>query len=144
MFGCGGDRDKGKRPQMGKIAATLGDNVIVTDDNPRTEDAATIRAEVMAGIPAGKAVEMGDRRAAIARGVAALGPGDILVVAGKGHEQGQIVGKNVLPFDDVSEVKHAIEQVASSQRPATKGVLKNDENKTGKPPVDPRGDRKGP
>lgn len=106
VFGCGGDRDRGKRPMMGEIAVRLADHVIVTDDNPRTEDAAAIRAEVMAG--ARGATEIAGRRDAIRAAIAALGPDDVLVIAGKGHEQGQIVGKEVLPFDDVTEAKQAV------------------------------------
>jgi UDP-N-acetylmuramoyl-L-alanyl-D-glutamate--2,6-diaminopimelate ligase len=98
VIGCGGDRDKGKRPIMGRIAAEKSDIVIVTDDNPRTEAAATIRAEVLAGCPA--ATEIGDRAEAIAAGVAQLGPGDVLLVAGKGHEPGQIIGDSTHPFSD--------------------------------------------
>lgn len=103
VFGCGGDRDKGKRPQMGGIAVALADRVIVTDDNPRSEDAARIRADILAAAPG--AIEIADRQSAIAAAVAALAPGDILAVAGKGHEQGQIVGDTVLPFDDVAAVR---------------------------------------
>jgi UDP-N-acetylmuramoyl-L-alanyl-D-glutamate--2,6-diaminopimelate ligase len=99
LFGAGGDRDRGKRPQMGAVAARLADYVIVTDDNPRTEDPAAIRAEVMAG--ATGAIEIGGRRDAIAAAIAEAGPDDIVLLAGKGHEQGQIVGTQVLPFDDV-------------------------------------------
>jgi UDP-N-acetylmuramoyl-L-alanyl-D-glutamate--2,6-diaminopimelate ligase len=99
-FGAGGDRDQGKREPMGEVAAARADVVIVTDDNPRGEDAATIRAAVLKGAPG--AIEIGDRRAAIARAVAMAGPEDIVLIAGKGHEQGQIVGDLVLPFDDVS------------------------------------------
>jgi UDP-N-acetylmuramoyl-L-alanyl-D-glutamate--2,6-diaminopimelate ligase len=102
VFGCGGDRDKGKRPLMGAAAAKEADVVIVTDDNPRTEDAAVIRAEVLAGTPGAR--EIGDRAAAIHDGIAALGQGDILVVAGKGHETGQIIGAEVRPFSDREEV----------------------------------------
>ena len=98
VFGCGGDRDKGKRTIMGEIAVRLSDQAIVTDDNPRTEDAATIRREVMAG--AKGAQEIGDRAKAIAAGVAALRGGDSLLIAGKGHEEGQIVGTKVLHFSD--------------------------------------------
>jgi UDP-N-acetylmuramoyl-L-alanyl-D-glutamate--2,6-diaminopimelate ligase len=98
VFGCGGDRDRGKRPQMGGIAAALANQVIVTDDNPRSEDPAAIRKEILAGAPDAK--EIGDRGEAIAEAVAALRPGDVLVIAGKGHETGQIVGSQVLPFDD--------------------------------------------
>jgi UDP-N-acetylmuramoyl-L-alanyl-D-glutamate--2,6-diaminopimelate ligase len=107
VFGCGGDRDRGKRPQMGAIAQKLADRAIVTDDNPRTEDAAFIRSEVLAGMAKG-AVEIADRKTAIFEAVAGLKTGDVLVVAGKGHEQGQIVGNTILPFDDVSVVKSAL------------------------------------
>ncbi|TVV72154.1 UDP-N-acetylmuramoyl-L-alanyl-D-glutamate--2,6-diaminopimelate ligase [Sphingomonas solaris] len=104
MFGAGGDRDAGKRPEMGKVAADMGDVVIVTDDNPRGEDAAAIRAAVLAGAPG--ATEIGDRREAIAAAIATAGADDVVLLAGKGHEQGQIVGRGeamrVLPFDDVA------------------------------------------
>jgi len=106
VFGCGGDRDAGKRPQMGRIASALADRVIVTDDNPRSEDAAAIRRAVMAG--AGGAIEIGDRAEAIDAAVAELAAGDVLVLAGKGHEQGQIVGGTVLPFDDLTEARKAV------------------------------------
>lgn len=98
VFGCGGDRDKGKRPLMGKAAAALADRVIVTDDNPRTENAATIRAEVLAGCSGAR--EIADRAEAIRTAVAELCEGDVLVIAGKGHETGQIVGTAIYPFDD--------------------------------------------
>jgi UDP-N-acetylmuramoyl-L-alanyl-D-glutamate--2,6-diaminopimelate ligase len=106
VFGAGGDRDRGKRPIMGEIAARLADVAIVTDDNPRAEDPAAIRAEIRKGCPG--ALEIGDRRAAIAAGAARLRQGDVLVVAGKGHEQGQIVGETVYPFDDAAEVARAL------------------------------------
>ena len=107
VFGCGGDRDKAKRPQMGEIAARLADSVIVTDDNPRTEQACDIRREILAGCP--DAIEIGDRADAIRTAIAELGDGDILVIAGKGHEAGQIVGTTVLPFSDHAEaVKSAV------------------------------------
>jgi UDP-N-acetylmuramoyl-L-alanyl-D-glutamate--2,6-diaminopimelate ligase len=99
VFGAGGDRDRGKRPEMGAIAVAKGDLAIVTDDNPRSEDPAAIRAEILAGAPGAR--EIGDRRAAIAAAIAEAGSGDIVLLAGKGHEQGQIVGDKVLPFDDV-------------------------------------------
>ncbi len=105
VFGCGGDRDRGKRPLMGEIAGRLADQAIVTDDNPRSEDPAAIRKEILAALPG--ALEIGDRRRAIEAGIAALGHGDILVVAGKGHEPGQIVGDKVLPFDDRDAVRAA-------------------------------------
>ncbi|AMK24257.1 MULTISPECIES: UDP-N-acetylmuramoyl-L-alanyl-D-glutamate--2,6-diaminopimelate ligase [unclassified Sphingobium] len=100
LFGAGGDRDAGKRPQMGKVAAELADHVIVTDDNPRSEEPSSIRAAVMAGAPG--AEEIGGRRAAIAAAIAQAGADDIVLLAGKGHEQGQIIGDRVLPFDDVT------------------------------------------
>jgi len=106
VFGCGGDRDSGKRSVMGEIAARFADSVIVTDDNPRSEGAAEIRRQVMTGCP--DATEIGDRGEAIRAGVAALAPGDILVVAGKGHETGQIVGDKVLPFNDFEAVRNAV------------------------------------
>jgi UDP-N-acetylmuramoyl-L-alanyl-D-glutamate--2,6-diaminopimelate ligase len=107
VFGCGGDRDKGKRPLMGAMAAKYADRVIVTDDNPRSEEAAAIRREALAGCPG--AQEIGDRAEAIRAGIAALGAGDVLVVAGKGHESGQIVGSLVHPFSDRDEaIKAAI------------------------------------
>ena len=108
VMGCGGDRDKGKRPIMGAIAVEKSDVVIVTDDNPRTEKPETIRAEILAAAPG--AQEIGDRAEAIAAGVAMLGEGDVLVVAGKGHETGQIVGDKVLPFSDHDEVRKALER----------------------------------
>ncbi len=108
VMGCGGDRDKGKRPIMGAIAVERSDVVIVTDDNPRTENPETIRAEILAAAPG--AAEIGDRAKAIAAGVAMLGRGDVLVVAGKGHETGQIVGDKVLPFSDHDEVRKALER----------------------------------
>ncbi|MEK9724371.1 MAG: UDP-N-acetylmuramoyl-L-alanyl-D-glutamate--2,6-diaminopimelate ligase [Rhodospirillaceae bacterium] len=103
VLGCGGDRDPGKRPEMGRAAADVADYVIVTDDNPRTEDAAAIRRAAMAGCP--DALEIGDRAAAIAAAIERLQAGDILVVAGKGHETGQIVGTEVRPFDDAEVVR---------------------------------------
>jgi UDP-N-acetylmuramoyl-L-alanyl-D-glutamate--2,6-diaminopimelate ligase len=99
VFGAGGDRDVGKRAEMGAVAAQLSDLVIVTDDNPRSEDPAAIRREILAGAP--DAQEVGGRREAIAAAVAEAREGDIILLAGKGHEQGQIVGHRVLPFDDV-------------------------------------------
>jgi len=109
LLGCGGDRDAGKRPIMGKIAADLADVVIVTDDNPRSEDPALIRAAVMQGAPDAK--EIAGRREAIEWAVRQLQEGDVLVVAGKGHESGQIIGNVVEPFDDVEEVQKAISKL---------------------------------
>ncbi len=108
VMGCGGDRDKGKRPIMGSIAVEKSDVVIVTDDNPRTEKPEAIRAEILIAAPG--AMEIGDRAEAIARGVAMLGAGDVLVVAGKGHETGQLVGDRILPFSDHDEVRKALER----------------------------------
>ncbi|MCA3244542.1 MAG: UDP-N-acetylmuramoyl-L-alanyl-D-glutamate--2,6-diaminopimelate ligase [Alphaproteobacteria bacterium] len=110
VFGCGGDRDATKRPIMGKIAADLADVVVVTDDNPRTEDAAAIRRQVLAGAGA-NAQEIGDRARAIAATLEAAGPTDVVLVAGKGHEQGQIVGREVLPFDDRVAVRQVLESL---------------------------------
>ncbi len=107
VFGCGGDRDKGKRPLMAKAAAHNADLVYITDDNPRTEDAATIRCEALAGAP--QAVEIGNRSEAIATAVAKLGSGDVLLVAGKGHEPGQTIGTTVHPFSDHDAVKAALD-----------------------------------
>ncbi|WP_417257698.1 UDP-N-acetylmuramoyl-L-alanyl-D-glutamate--2,6-diaminopimelate ligase [Celeribacter sp.] len=106
IIGAGGDRDKTKRPLMGQAARENADLVIVTDDNPRSEDAAAIRAEVMLG--AGEAIEVGDRAEAILRGVDALQSGDALLICGKGHETGQIVGDTVYPFDDVEQASVAV------------------------------------
>ncbi|MDB5737872.1 MAG: murE [Sphingomonas bacterium] len=99
VFGAGGDRDTGKRPEMGAVAADLADYVIVTDDNPRSEEPAAIRAAILVAAPG--AIEVGDRRSAIAAALAEAGEGDVVLVAGKGHEVGQVVGDRVLPFDDV-------------------------------------------
>lgn len=106
VFGCGGDRDPGKRPLMGQVAAELADRVYVTDDNPRSENPDAIRQAVMAGCPG--AENIGDRRAAIAAAVAELVAGDVLVVAGKGHETGQIIGNEIKDFNDAVEVRNAL------------------------------------
>jgi UDP-N-acetylmuramoyl-L-alanyl-D-glutamate--2,6-diaminopimelate ligase len=106
LFGCGGDRDPGKRPLMGEIAVRRADRVFVTDDNPRSEDPGSIRRAILANAPG--AVEIGNRAEAIKSAVAELGPGDVLLVAGKGHEAGQIVGDRTLPFSDHAEVRAAL------------------------------------
>ena len=106
VFGCGGDRDRAKRPIMGEIATRLADRVFVTDDNPRTEEPASIRSAIMAAAPG--ATEIGSRAAAIRAAVDELQAGDVLIVAGKGHEEGQKIGKQVLPFSDHEAVKAAI------------------------------------
>jgi UDP-N-acetylmuramoyl-L-alanyl-D-glutamate--2,6-diaminopimelate ligase len=106
IIGAGGDRDRGKRPLMGAAAAEHAEAVIVTDDNPRSEDPAAIRAAVLEGVP--DATEVGDRAEAILRGVDMLEPGDALIVMGKGHETGQTVGEMVLPFDDVEQASISV------------------------------------
>jgi UDP-N-acetylmuramoyl-L-alanyl-D-glutamate--2,6-diaminopimelate ligase len=106
IVGAGGDRDRGKRPLMGQAATEFADRVIVTDDNPRSEDPASIRRAVLQGCPG--AQEVGDRAEAILRAVDALGPGDALLICGKGHETGQIVGDDVLPFDDAEQASLAV------------------------------------
>jgi UDP-N-acetylmuramoyl-L-alanyl-D-glutamate--2,6-diaminopimelate ligase len=110
VFGCGGDRDPGKRPLMGAAAARFADKVIVTDDNPRNEDPALIRQAVMA--KASGASETGDRAKAIETAIAALGTHDVLVIAGKGHESGQIVGKETRPFNDGDVARAAVQRLA--------------------------------
>jgi UDP-N-acetylmuramoyl-L-alanyl-D-glutamate--2,6-diaminopimelate ligase len=108
VFGCGGDRDRGKRPEMGRIASELADVAIVTSDNPRSEDPEAIIAEVVAGMRPRAIVEP-DRRAAIERAVGLAGDGDVVVIAGKGHEQGQeFDGGRKLPFDDVAVAREAL------------------------------------
>ncbi|MBC7283611.1 UDP-N-acetylmuramoyl-L-alanyl-D-glutamate--2,6-diaminopimelate ligase [Hoeflea sp.] len=109
VFGCGGDRDRGKRPIMGAIASELADVVIVTDDNPRSEEPAAIRAEIMTAAPG--ATEIGDRAEAIGQAVGMLKAGDTLIVAGKGHEEGQTVGSVVLPFSDHAEIRKCLEEL---------------------------------
>ncbi len=113
VFGCGGDRDRGKRPLMGEIASRLADCSIVTDDNPRSEDPAAIRREILAAAP--NAEEYSERGEAIANAVAALGPGDVLVIAGKGHESGQIVGDRVLPFNDRDVARAVISRLENDE-----------------------------
>jgi UDP-N-acetylmuramoyl-L-alanyl-D-glutamate--2,6-diaminopimelate ligase len=114
VFGAGGDRDPGKRAPMGRIAAELADLVIVTDDNPRSEDPAAIRREILSGAAeagaAARVVEIGDRRAAIEHAVAWAAPGDVVLIAGKGHETGQSRGGHTLPFDDRVELAAALEE----------------------------------
>jgi UDP-N-acetylmuramoyl-L-alanyl-D-glutamate--2,6-diaminopimelate ligase len=115
VLGCGGDRDRGKRPHMGELAARGSDRLIVTDDNPRSEDPAAIRQAMLAGalaVPAGQrgeVVEVGGRAAAISAAVAGAGPSDTVLVAGKGHETGQEIAGVVHPFDDRLVLREAIE-----------------------------------
>ena len=115
VFGAGGDRDRGKRPQMGEIAARLADVAIVTSDNPRSEDPEAIVEEVVAGARVGGLEREVDRRAAIARAVGLARAGDIVVIAGKGHEQGQeFAGGRKEPFDDVAVARAALRAVVSA------------------------------
>jgi UDP-N-acetylmuramoyl-L-alanyl-D-glutamate--2,6-diaminopimelate ligase len=111
VFGAGGDRDRGKRPLMGAVAAAKADRVVVTDDNPRSEDAAAIRAAILAAAPG--ATEIGDRRAAIRSAIAELRGGDVLLIAGKGHETGQIIGDRIVPFSDHEAVAAALKELAA-------------------------------
>jgi UDP-N-acetylmuramoyl-L-alanyl-D-glutamate--2,6-diaminopimelate ligase len=116
VFGCGGDRDGGKRPIMGEVAARLADITIVTDDNPRSEDPSDIRRAVLRGarsVAGADVREIGDRAKAIAAGVALLAPGDVLLIAGKGHETGQILGNRTVPFSDQQEVRAALKEFAA-------------------------------
>ena len=106
LFGCGGNRDPGKRAEMGRIAAQLADTVIITDDNPRNEDATAIRDQIKLGSP--DAIEIPNRMDAISNAIKGLSADDVLIIAGKGHEKGQIIGDAIIPFDDVSAVKSII------------------------------------
>jgi UDP-N-acetylmuramoyl-L-alanyl-D-glutamate--2,6-diaminopimelate ligase len=111
VLGAGGDRDRGKRPLMGAVAAAKADRVIVTDDNPRSEEPAAIRAAILAAAPG--AAEIGDRRQAIRTAIAGLGAGDVLLIAGKGHETGQIIGDRTIPFSDHEAVAVALKELAA-------------------------------
>jgi UDP-N-acetylmuramoyl-L-alanyl-D-glutamate--2,6-diaminopimelate ligase len=110
VFGCGGDRDRGKRPQMGDIAARLADEVVVTSDNPRGEEPQAIIDEIAAGITTGNSVRIADRREAIARTIAEAGDDDVIVIAGKGHETYQVIGDRVVHFDDREEAEIALKK----------------------------------
>jgi UDP-N-acetylmuramoyl-L-alanyl-D-glutamate--2,6-diaminopimelate ligase len=115
VFGCGGDRDRGKRPVMGQIARRLADRVVVTSDNPRSEDPEAIIAEIVAGAGDGVASNV-DRRAAIAETIAGAGSGDVVVIAGKGHEQGQeFAGGRKIPFDDRVVAREILRGVPARQ-----------------------------
>ncbi len=117
LFGCGGDRDAGKRPLMGEVATRLADRVYVTDDNPRTEPPAEIRRAILDAAPS--AIEIGDRREAIATAIAELVAGDLLVIAGKGHETGQIIGTETYPFDDAAIAR----ELAGESRPSSRRLV---------------------
>ncbi len=121
VFGCGGDRDRGKRPQMGEISARLADRTIVTSDNPRSEQPDAIVAEIVAGVPSERAstvVAEVDRRVAIAAAIEAAGDGDVVVIAGKGHEQGQeLAGGEKIPFDDVTVAREALRAARGAAAP---------------------------
>ena len=114
LFGCGGDRDAGKRPLMGEVATRLADRVYVTDDNPRTEPPGEIRRAILEAAPS--AIEIGDRREAIAAAIAELAAGDLLVIAGKGHETGQIIGIETYPFDDAAIAREFADELRPSSR----------------------------
>jgi UDP-N-acetylmuramoyl-L-alanyl-D-glutamate--2,6-diaminopimelate ligase len=109
VFGCGGDRDKDKRAIMGRIAKEYADVVIITDDNPRTEDSQSIRSQILIGCP--DAVEIGDRQKAIESAIQQLDTSDILIVAGKGHEKHQIIGAEKIPFDDMHVIHECLKSV---------------------------------
>jgi UDP-N-acetylmuramoyl-L-alanyl-D-glutamate--2,6-diaminopimelate ligase len=108
VFGCGGNRDAAKRAQMGEVAQTLADDLYVTDDNPRDEDPAFIRAQILVACP--NAFEIGDRRLAIKTAIQEMHPNDVLLIAGKGHERGQIVGDRIIPFDDRTEAQAILKE----------------------------------
>jgi UDP-N-acetylmuramoyl-L-alanyl-D-glutamate--2,6-diaminopimelate ligase len=108
VFGCGGDRDRGKRPEMGRIAAAFADRIYVTSDNPRSESPQAIVAEIETGIGAHPHVAEVDRRAAIRRAIDEAAPGDVVLIAGKGHETYQIIGTQTLPFDDAEVAREAL------------------------------------
>jgi len=113
VFGCGGDRDRGKRPLMGEIASRLADAVIVTSDNPRSEDPQAVIDEILAGVPGPVEVEP-DRAAAIARALGAADAGDVVVIAGKGHEQGQEFADRTIPFDDRDVAREALRRLQAA------------------------------
>ena len=110
VFGCGGDRDRGKRPEMGQIAARLADHVVVTSDNPRSEDPQAIIDEIVTGIAGRQALLLRDRREAIERTILAAGDDDVIVIAGKGHETYQVIGDQVVHFDDREEAEFALKK----------------------------------
>jgi UDP-N-acetylmuramoyl-L-alanyl-D-glutamate--2,6-diaminopimelate ligase len=117
VFGCGGDRDRDKRPVMGRVASRHADTVVVTSDNPRSEDPQSIIDAVLEGVDSGDdVVAIVDRREAIRHAVTAARPGDVVVIAGKGHEQGQTFANGTVPFDDVEEAREALARRANDER----------------------------
>jgi UDP-N-acetylmuramoyl-L-alanyl-D-glutamate--2,6-diaminopimelate ligase len=118
LFGCGGDRDKEKRPQMGKIAADLADISIITDDNPRFETPETIRKEILESCPNG--IEIGDREKAISTALLDLKDNDVLLIAGKGHEEGQSIEGKIIPFNDEQMVHHVLAKNSQALRGSEK------------------------
>jgi UDP-N-acetylmuramoyl-L-alanyl-D-glutamate--2,6-diaminopimelate ligase len=116
VFGCGGDRDRGKRPQMGQVAAKYADYIYVTSDNPRSEDPQRIIDEILPGVGTAPHAVRADRKAAIDEAVRSAHPGDVVVIAGKGHETYQIVGSEVLPFDDLAVARDALRERETAQR----------------------------
>jgi UDP-N-acetylmuramoyl-L-alanyl-D-glutamate--2,6-diaminopimelate ligase len=118
VFGCGGDRDRAKRPVMGFVAGSLSDLVIATSDNPRTEDPRQILAEIEGGLMNGKALYtlIVDRRAAIREALSLAAEGDVVLIAGKGHEQYQVLGSKVIPFDDRAVAEEILRQLAADRR----------------------------
>jgi UDP-N-acetylmuramoyl-L-alanyl-D-glutamate--2,6-diaminopimelate ligase len=116
VFGCGGDRDTAKRPVMGEVAVRLADQVLLTSDNPRSEDPLAIIDDVLAGMPASSPVEIDpDRRRAIESAVNRAGPGDVVLIAGKGHETTQVIGDRTIPFDDRAVARAAIERAVATK-----------------------------
>ena len=122
VFGCGGDRDRGKRPEMGRIAAELADHVVVTSDNPRSEEPAAIAAEISAGVRAAgrEAIVVLDRREAIGRALGAAAPGDVVVMAGKGHETYQVTAGRKEPFDDRLVARETLAELERARGEAKK------------------------
>jgi UDP-N-acetylmuramoyl-L-alanyl-D-glutamate--2,6-diaminopimelate ligase len=123
VFGCGGDKDTGKRPIMGEVAARLADRVVLTSDNPRSEDPLAIIDDIRGGIPAATGAEVTvepDRRSALARALGAAEPGDLVLVAGKGHETTQTIGADVLPFDDRTVTREVLADIGYASEGAAR------------------------
>jgi UDP-N-acetylmuramoyl-L-alanyl-D-glutamate--2,6-diaminopimelate ligase len=122
VFGCGGDRDRGKRPLMGEVASRLADLAVVTSDNPRTEDPVAIIEEIRAGVHPERTILEPDRRAAIGLAVEEASSGDVVLIAGKGHERGQIIGREKIPFDDREVALEALRRVGYDAADAATGA----------------------